>query len=336
MPTAWTIVPWGGTDYSNAVEFDAAWVYGCLTGTSCNGGTHFDNRAPCEPDANVDTCAPQPTGSTAARLGSDVWYRFVAPDTTAFIQVLKNVSLMATIQTFKDSGNCAGLVELDVAYSATPSGPVNVLMNNLIIGDTYVFRVFGHSKPASQRTGIFCFCGSTGLWPSTTLPIDLVSFEADLINDRTVNLKWMSQNAYNFSHFELQQKIDNGEFKTIEYIRPESRDQSEFAYTHILNTSSSNIQYRLKMMDENGEFTYSPTRSIFKIDNGVVKIVSASQSLMHIFTKKNTLVTILGTDGKQIQSTQLNKGLNNISVLLSQGVYLLKESGGLTQRLVVQ
>ncbi len=38
------LCPGGGTDFSNAVTFDPSWIYGCNTGTSCNGGVHFDNR----------------------------------------------------------------------------------------------------------------------------------------------------------------------------------------------------------------------------------------------------------------------------------------------------
>lgn len=329
------LCPGGGTDYASAVTFDAAWVYGCLTGTSCNGGTNFDNRAACEPDPNVDPCAPQPTGSTASRLGSDLWYRFVAPDTTATINVIKNVSLMAAIQAFSDPGNCAGLVELGVAYSVNPSGPVTLVLNSLIIGDTYVFRVFGHARPASQRTGVFCFCGSSGLFPSTVLPIKVHKFTTELVSQSTVNISWNYSNSYNFSHFELERKLGAGEFTPVAYFKPDNSNEISFNYTDILNSTSGDIQYRLKMVDLNGTFEYSDIRSVFRLKSRTYKVLNANQFNLNIFSEKIEPIEILTAEGKKVLSTTLKKGINNLSVSLSKGVYLIKDYSGGMQRMVV-
>jgi hypothetical protein len=42
---AQALCPGGGVNFSSAVMFQPSWIQGCLTGTSCNGGTEMDNRS---------------------------------------------------------------------------------------------------------------------------------------------------------------------------------------------------------------------------------------------------------------------------------------------------
>ena len=331
-----TLCPGGGFDYVDAVAFQGSWVYGCSTGTSCNGGTNFDNRTACEPTAAVDPCPPQPTGSNASRLGSDLWYKFEATDTLMFLQVIKNVSLMASIQLFRDTTGCGDLQELDVAYSANPSGPVNITRTNMVIGDTYVFRVFGHSNPVSQRTGVFCFCGSSGLFPASILPLNLINFDAKLSTASSVNIFWHFEKAEYFSHFELERKSTNGVFEKIATFYANGVSSDQYNYNDILEEPiQDDVQYRLKMVDLNGSFKYSDIKSIFATDLTNYSLVSSSQSLLKITSLNGQNLELLNTQGITVNNISLVKGLNEVQVALPKGFYLLRDAKGGVQRFSV-
>src|SRR5215212_12050438 len=103
------LCPGGGTDFSSAVFFTPAWISGCATGTSCSGGTVFDNRAACEPTTAIDPCAPTPSCGTVGQMGSDLWFKFYASGTTATISVIQSVSFIATVQAFSGGPTCGSL-----------------------------------------------------------------------------------------------------------------------------------------------------------------------------------------------------------------------------------
>lgn len=326
----------GGSDYSSAVNFQDTWVMTCSNGTSCSGAVELDNRSTCEPTTAVDPCPPQPSGSNASRLGSDLWYKFVAQDTSVVINLIKRVSLMAAIQMFKDTTGCGDLQEMGVAYSSTPSNPVSFTRNNFIIGDTYVFRVFGHSQPVSQRTGVYCFCGSSGVVPSNVLPLNLISFKVQQLSGSGVKIDWQYTDAKYFSHFELERKIDEGSFETIATFKLTNSNASSFSYYDILsNEVVEDVQYRLKMVDINGAYQYSDIKSVFQADQAGYTFLHANQTLLKVSAERSTEIELLNFQGVSIKKIHLSKGLNEVSVSLPKGFYLLRDNSGSIQRFTI-
>lgn len=80
--------------------------------------------------------------------------------------------------------------------------------------------------------------------PSTTLPITLTEFKANLINE-TVTLKWQYKDPSNFSHFEIYRNdVNIGNTTSTSFVD--------------FNLLEVNI-YKLKMVDKDGAFTFSPS-----------------------------------------------------------------------------
>lgn len=339
MLKAQTLCPGGGTEFSNSVVFQSTWINGCTTGTSCNGATNFDNRPACEPIAAIDACAPSPTGVSLSDCSYDLWYEFIAADTEAYISVIKNVSFMASIQGFSSTtGLCSGLTDIGIVHSTNPSGPVGLSLTSLTIGTSYYFRVFGAAKPVSQRTGLFCFCGSTGLTPST-LPIDLIYFGSHISSETTIALNWKSENALNFSHFELERRVEGeatDNFETLSYIQLNKDNSNDYNYTDRFEKLPSGVEYRLKMVDFNGSFAYSNIESVFssKLDN--LKILNLTQSQVYVSAQNRSTLHLYSIDGKLAETVEVRKGINVIDIHLDRGVYIAKSDDQTFKRLVVE
>lgn len=182
------LCPGGGLDFYSAVAFDPGWVYGCNTGTSCNGGVHFDNRLSCQPTTALDACAPAPTCSNSAYNSSNIWFTFYPSASSVTLSAFQNTSFVVGLQAFSGSNTCASLNEIGCALAGGPSSGVNLILNGLTVGEKYYFRVYGSASSASQRTGIYCFCGTSGV-EAVILPKQITSFTGTT-SGKNILLKW--------------------------------------------------------------------------------------------------------------------------------------------------
>lgn len=334
---AQTLCPGGGLDFSSSVTFQPSWISGCTTGTSCNGATNFDNRTSCEPTAAIDPCAPVPTGVPISDCGSDLWYDFIALDTAVYISVIKNVSFMASIQAFSTStGICSNLTQIGIAHSVNPSGPVGLNLGGLTIGQKYYFRVFGVAKPASQRTGLFCFCGSTG-FTASTLPIDLVYFEASNITESAIELKWGIKNEQNFSHFEIERRLDSdleANFKMLRIVY--TNFGSDYQYTDLFENLPQGVDYRLKLVDLNGEVSYSEIATFIPSLSKSFKVLKLTQSQININSTKDLKLTLFSVDGRLLESLDIKKGTNAIEISLNKGIYFAMSNNKFIEKLILE
>ncbi len=99
-----------------------------------------------------------------------------------------------------------------------------------------------------------------------TLPVKLVSFTATLNkqNDKS-DLKWITASEDNVSHFEIERSFDGQNFKQIALVFAAGNSVSKINYSYpddLTNTTSAVIYYRLKMVDNDGKYSYSDVRLI--------------------------------------------------------------------------
>ncbi len=89
---------------------------------------------------------------------------------------------------------------------------------------------------------------------STTLPVRLVSFSGNWVNNM-VKLNWVSSNELNSSLFVIQRADGNGSFRQIGQVNA-SGSASSYFFMDSLPASGANY-YRLKMIDRDLHETYS-------------------------------------------------------------------------------
>lgn len=314
--------PGGGLTFSTAVPFDATWIYGCNTGTSCNGGVNFDNKIACEPTISMDACAPAPTCGTPANNASDIWFKFYAAATTAKISCFQNTSFVIGIQAFSGGPTCGSLTQLGCALAGGPSSGVQLTLTGLTVGQLYYYRIYGSSPQQSQRTGIYCFCGSVGL-DNYILASGLKSFKG-IPDDQSIRLSWEVSTDNMPAEFNIEMSSDKRVFKTVSTVKT-SYNREFYSYT-LQPGGNNDIYYRLRYLSSSGEIQYSPTLKLKitgKVESSFTYYKESGQ--LRINLDKPSSYILYTTSGKAIDTYSFSPGEQVISTRkFAPGVYFLK------------
>ena len=90
------------------------------------------------------------------------------------------------------------------------------------------------------------------------IPVELTSFTA-VGNNGIVELNWQTATEVNNHMFEIERKSANTEYRTIGYVEGAGTTTEPRNYTYTDNTvEMGTYTYRLKQIDYNGTYTYSP------------------------------------------------------------------------------
>lgn len=331
----------GGRDFSTAELFDEGWIYICNTGTSCNAGTTiFSNQSSCDPTVAIDPCAPTPGCGNPADMGSDLWFKFFANTNTASIKVTRNSSFIAAVQAFSASNfipSCSQLTEVGCIADNSTNGTISLTLNSLTPGNLYFFRVFGVAHNASQRTGTFCFCGSTGLTP-ISLPVKLISFTASSSGKATL-LKWSADQQPGFSYYEIEQSTGGNKFTSVAKHPVIYNGNTRVDYQlEERSVPADHIYYRLKMVDGNGKYGYSDIIQVSNrnpVSGWKIRQDNVNQRII-IYSDTETEAEIYTLTGNKLATYHLTEGNNSFSHDLKPGMYIIrKKDSGEAQRLAI-
>jgi hypothetical protein len=170
-----------------------------------------------------------------------------------------------------------------------------------------------------------------------SLPLTLIDFSALHSNGNAV-LQWTTASEQNTSGFEIQRSDKNSGFATIGRLPAarQSERNRQYSYTDVLPAAEAPAWfYRLKMVDLDGAFTYSP---VLKFNTtGFGPTLSAWPNPFHqqltvtleAEAAERSRLTIRDLSGKLLigQDLPLQKGTNSIPLSslsrLAKGVYLL-------------
>jgi len=175
-------------------------------------------------------------------------------------------------------------------------------------------------------------CGDYGTPGKTAIPIELLSFSAEKINDN-VQVSWSTLTEENNDYVAVEWSRGGIDFKEIAKVdgAGTSRELQEYSYTH--NNPANGVNYyRLTQYDLDGRSeTYnvvsvtfdSKSKEMFIVPNKVDNSLNIEFSQ----TVENGRLHIFNMSGKRVQSFILAKGVNtarfDISNLVS-GQYILK------------
>jgi len=98
--------------------------------------------------------------------------------------------------------------------------------------------------------------------PLSALPIELQSFEASA-GERVVQLKWVTQTEVRNKHFEVERSRNGTDFTGIGKVSGAGNSNSIRRYDWIdPSPFPGKSYYRLRQVDEDGQFSYSPLASV--------------------------------------------------------------------------
>ncbi len=190
------------------------------------------------------------------------------------------------------------------------------------------------SNPASQVVGF----GS--LVYENVLPLKLMSFRADKKNN-AAELKWETENQENFSHFEIERASSvDGSFEKIATLNATSTPEGSYSYTD--GNAFRLMQkafYRLKMVDEDGGFTYSAVMSM-AFDNAPSVIVSptllnAGEMISVSITgdaREKSEVKLFDMSGRMLSQQTGSNRIRLSTARLLKGMYIVSVAGAAETR----
>lgn len=168
----------------------------------------------------------------------------------------------------------------------------------------------------------------------TVLPVTLTSFTVNLQNGLPL-LKWRTGSEINTSKFEIERRSGNGEFNKITEVACRNQQNgSDYAYVDDKVAIGTNY-YRLKIVDNGGNYSYSTIRQVTIDDkfsltifpnpvvNNVIKVSVYSDKNM----RSELQVTDISCKVISKQTVQVVEGLNTFSINVnrcSNGIYFLK------------
>jgi len=164
--------------------------------------------------------------------------------------------------------------------------------------------------------------------PNTNVPVRLLSFTAltQQGNSNTL-LHWSTASEINAKAFVIEQSNDGIHFTTVASVDAKGYVANSYAYTVQDNTAT---YYRLKMVDNNGQYAYSKIVSINSVqDEGISILNNPAVSFVtiknNIASLNNTTAKILDSHGAVVKTFVLHTGLQDVGVSnLPSGAYYIQ------------
>ncbi len=171
---------------------------------------------------------------------------------------------------------------------------------------------------------------------SGTLPVTLLSFNAAWVNDY-VRLNWTTANEINSRSVVIERSIDNGPFTQIGELAAAGFSSSVQSYEFIDSFPGTGNHYRLKFIDRDGNYKYSPVVALNKKQTGFTLQHSypdpfVNELNIQLFSDKYQPVQVRLTDisGKVVVTRNENcvRGINTFILeqlnTLQPGTYILQ------------
>ena len=246
------------------------------------------------------------------------------------------------------------------AYDPTSNYSINV--NDGLIegvspgGVVYVSPLLDSPSDYTVIVDDITDCGAAAAGGSTIeceigLSVELLDFRG-LQKESGNQLLWSTASEYDNDFYTLEFSLDGRNFESISDIDAVGNSNTREHYTYFHDYSNSGlVYYRLKIVDNNGDFEYSNVVTMERKGSliiGSIGPIPADQYInIEIQSIKDdgelVLFNIVDLAGKQLssQTFELNSGINNVQLETGQyaaGVYVLQIQGSdvqLTQQIVV-
>ena len=158
------------------------------------------------------------------------------------------------------------------------------------------------------------------------LPLKLISFTGRLINDNEAILNWQSSGGANESRFEIAWSSDKKYWQTIGTIAATNND-SISSYSWKYSQPSLINFYRVKIIDIDGQFTYSPMIRVNGSEKAVVIYPNPAKNnvIISSFNDKPATIVFLNSNGKVMLRKTLNEPVSSIDISnFTPGNYIIR------------
>jgi hypothetical protein len=178
--------------------------------------------------------------------------------------------------------------------------------------------------------------------PCGALPVTLTMWKGVFRNNKTY-LTWQAENAVLFSHFVVEHSIDGVRFSPLGQVAAINSGALSQQYSYEDEYPANGLNYyRLKMVDQDGQYTYSGIITIRTDVKGVQISVTPNPFTDHVVvtiqssTDETANIRLYNNDGKLVwrKATYVTAGTNvqyyNDLQSLPPGLYIIKVDKGNT------
>jgi uncharacterized delta-60 repeat protein len=165
---------------------------------------------------------------------------------------------------------------------------------------------------------------------SGPLPVTIANFTAT-VKDKSVHLQWQSESEVNLSHFIIQRSAASKNFITIGNVKANGNGKNTYNIIDKDPLPGANF-YRLKMIDNDQQFSYSNIASANLADDFTYKISpNPARNILYVHVQGlNEIATlqIIDAGGRNIKEVKVSPISTNAITIdihnLSKGIYNLK------------
>ncbi|HLG40420.1 MAG TPA: T9SS type A sorting domain-containing protein, partial [Chitinophagaceae bacterium] len=172
------------------------------------------------------------------------------------------------------------------------------------------------------------------------------------LDNNTALLKWTTSSELNSDYFSVERSVDGSSYAAIGIVTASGNSTASVGYSYADNDvtylSSSLIYYRLKIVDKDGNYSYSNVVTISLADIAGRVTISPNPATEKIMVTIGALTEgqaqwkITDNTGRVViqGSSQLKQGRNTVQLnmnKLSSGIYYLSVyGGGIDQKIKLQ
>lgn len=200
------------------------------------------------------------------------------------------------------------------------------------------------SKEINRNNAVFALQGNRNpyidhpeyvyqVWQCTgLLPVTITGFTAQ-VNNESVLLQWYATQETNFKKYEIERSTDGLGFLKIGEVT--GRNLADYSFIDNNLPNANTLYYRLKMIDIDGEFSFSKTIAVRIANNFSNALVYPNPTkekltvkLQQVLTENSNLV-ISDISGRIVVLRKIAGGQRNIDLNVSQlpaGRYFIKIS----------
>jgi hypothetical protein len=158
------------------------------------------------------------------------------------------------------TGN-TGLGNGAVDFTEGAGGDKWVAPMTVTAGQIYILYVDNFSMTGQSFSLTWQLSNGASL-DCTVLPMELLAFEATPLH-QVVELSWSTASEKNTDRFDVERSVDGVEYELIGSIPGQGHTEAETHYVHQDRSPVDGVSYyRLKIVDRDGTFAYSPTVSV--------------------------------------------------------------------------
>ncbi len=251
-----------------------------------------------------------------------------------------------------------------VTIDVDPSTIAFELVHNSFFFPTYL-ALGSHTGSDLSSTGgsnkfyggaISCSCPAPSmndmLTLATALPVELSDFKAEPLGNKDALLHWQTVSEVNTSHFEVQRSRDAKGWEWVgEHMAVgNSFDLNSYAFKDAeifdANSSDQTFYYRLKIIDEDETYEYSPIRSVTFKGAALVKqsfriFPNPASDYLHVEVPErgNYTLELYDLQGRRILTEQNSRILQLYTIPASTYVLRVLQNGriyGTASTVVIQ